>query len=326
MTVPCATVLSTIWTPDSALNKFATHPILIGSVETASTSSMGRTSSSTSHSSGSLDFSRQAQRSWTDTQQTFESETSAGWFMAATSDSNAPKDDVPLLVDGATTVMLRNVPPTMNQWDLLLEVNSRGFEGRVDYLYMPLDVRKGANRGVGFINFITSYDAQMFTKEFHNKHYHRKQGKKPAEIVQAYVQGIDANMKLMATQNPGCPPLDPGSDEFQPAFRGFLEYLAKEGSQNNSRTFRSSMPHRKLPVVNTLEKSSPCRTLRSNTTIPVGNTLENQGPQQDAHIQSFQHAPALPRTFCKACSNEVLSCHKFCPQCGDLITVEILHL
>merc|ERR550514_1685825 len=51
-----------------------------------------------------------------------------------------------------TTVMLRNIPNDYNFQMLKELLDSFGFFGQYDFLYLPVDFRKGANIGYAFVN------------------------------------------------------------------------------------------------------------------------------------------------------------------------------
>jgi len=61
--------------------------------------------------------------------------------------------------DERTTVMLRNLPSTFSR-DALVEVlDQEGFRGRYDFVYMPMNFKKGSVFGYAFVNLLTPADA-----------------------------------------------------------------------------------------------------------------------------------------------------------------------
>jgi len=65
-----------------------------------------------------------------------------------------------------TTVMLRNLPNNYTR-DMLLElIDSRGFKGQYDFLYLPIDFQTYACLGYAFVNLISPAASQRFWREF----------------------------------------------------------------------------------------------------------------------------------------------------------------
>lgn len=64
-----------------------------------------------------------------------------------------------------TTVMLKNLPNNYTRAMLLELIDSEGFQGKYDFLYLPIDFRTHAALGYAFVNFVASADAE----KFHNR-------------------------------------------------------------------------------------------------------------------------------------------------------------
>merc|ERR1712176_902633 len=65
-----------------------------------------------------------------------------------------------------TTVMLRNIPNNYCRQMLITMLDSHGFAGRYDFLYLPIDFRRKANLGYAFINLVDTEATQALWKAF----------------------------------------------------------------------------------------------------------------------------------------------------------------
>merc|ERR1711959_360175 len=65
-----------------------------------------------------------------------------------------------------TTLMLRNIPNDYNFYMLKELVDSFGFRGQYDFLYLPVDFRKGANIGYAFVNGVNPAAARRIREAF----------------------------------------------------------------------------------------------------------------------------------------------------------------
>lgn len=111
--------------------------------------------------------------------------------------------------EGKTTVMLRNLPNKYNQSMLLEELNTSGFLGTFDFLYLPIDPETHANRGYCFINFTNPSVAWMLKLQYEGRKMGRFNSDKVVSVVPAALQGFEANYSHYSTSrvNRG----DPGS-------------------------------------------------------------------------------------------------------------------
>lgn len=95
-----------------------------------------------------------------------------------------------------TTVMIRSIPNKCSQRELIAELESVGFQGCFDFLYIPLDLGTMANVGYAFINFThPSHAARCM--EVLPKHHFRRQRKvgKGVAVCAAHMQGLEANLR-----------------------------------------------------------------------------------------------------------------------------------
>lgn len=95
-----------------------------------------------------------------------------------------------------TTVMIRNIPNRFSQRDLAHELESVGFAGCFDFLYIPLDLGTMSNVGYAFVNFTHPMHAVrcMEVLPLHHFKQQRKAGKGVA-VSAAHMQGLEANLK-----------------------------------------------------------------------------------------------------------------------------------
>eukprot|EP00928_Gymnodinium_smaydae_P045689 TRINITY_DN30419_c0_g1_i1.p1 TRINITY_DN30419_c0_g1~~TRINITY_DN30419_c0_g1_i1.p1 ORF type:complete len:187 (-),score=30.47 TRINITY_DN30419_c0_g1_i1:113-673(-) len=115
--------------------------------------------------------------------------------------ADEPSTSQPLHVPkGATTLMLRNIPCSLNLTKVREELASLGFEGTYNLLNLP--ARPNAStKGYGFINFVTSEDAQRFANVFVDYQFKQYTGsEKKSNVSLARLQGYDANSARLRFQ------------------------------------------------------------------------------------------------------------------------------
>lgn len=95
-----------------------------------------------------------------------------------------------------TTLMLRNLPHSLTQAELLEEVDKNGYDGLYDFCYLPHKFAKHKNLGFAFLNFISTEDAAKFRREWHLS---RRFGT-ALNVSAAAVQGREQNEKKAASQ------------------------------------------------------------------------------------------------------------------------------
>jgi hypothetical protein len=98
--------------------------------------------------------------------------------------------------DTRTTVMLRSFPNNYSSTMLLELIDSKGFKGCYDFMYLPMDFMTGANLGYCFLNFTSQKNAQAFTEKLNGFSQWKVPSKKccavvwsdPHQGLQAYIE------------------------------------------------------------------------------------------------------------------------------------------
>lgn len=93
-----------------------------------------------------------------------------------------------------TTMMLRHIPCRKTQEEVMSHIDSKGFQGRYDFLYLPSDTRCGANLGYAFVNFLTPEDAERFKNEMDGYRFSGCGSAKACAVNPAHVQGLQQNL------------------------------------------------------------------------------------------------------------------------------------
>eukprot|EP00928_Gymnodinium_smaydae_P037430 TRINITY_DN25986_c0_g4_i1.p1 TRINITY_DN25986_c0_g4~~TRINITY_DN25986_c0_g4_i1.p1 ORF type:complete len:114 (+),score=20.43 TRINITY_DN25986_c0_g4_i1:28-342(+) len=70
-----------------------------------------------------------------------------------------------------------------------------GFEGKLDYFYLPIDFKTKKNRGYAFINFHSTSIMRNFVDIFDDRRLTRYPTKKVLSVTPAAMQGFEALVK-----------------------------------------------------------------------------------------------------------------------------------
>mmetsp|Transcript_38453 Transcript_38453/g.105934 ORF Transcript_38453/g.105934 Transcript_38453/m.105934 type:complete len:361 (+) Transcript_38453:70-1152(+) len=65
-----------------------------------------------------------------------------------------------------TTLMLRNLPKELNREMLLELLDTEGFDGAYDFVYVPVSFNTGACMGYALVNLVTPVDARRVSRNF----------------------------------------------------------------------------------------------------------------------------------------------------------------
>lgn len=102
---------------------------------------------------------------------------------------------------GITTLMLRNIPVTFNRESLLADFDARGFRGKYDFFYLPIDFQTDNNLGYAFINLGTPIYAEQFRSTYQGLALAGDRSKKICAVAPATTQGRAANVEYYRNSN-----------------------------------------------------------------------------------------------------------------------------
>jgi len=91
--------------------------------------------------------------------------------------------------------MVRNLPTTLMQDDLLEKLDEAGFRGLYDFVYMPQSFDEREAKGYAFVNFESPAVAGTFMGAWHKSRQWGERCAQSINISPADVQGLEANKK-----------------------------------------------------------------------------------------------------------------------------------
>lgn len=97
-----------------------------------------------------------------------------------------------------TTMMVRNIPNRYTQKELIREMESLGFAGTYDFVYLPMDKATMGNVGYAFVNFVNHESARRCMEVFDQYMFKKHRSKARAKIATvsvAHIQGLEANLR-----------------------------------------------------------------------------------------------------------------------------------
>jgi len=124
---------------------------------------------------------------------------------------------------GITTVMFRNLPEKLTQWDLIQELNEAGWSDVYDFCYLPCSFTTRLGKCYAFVNFRTAEDCASFRHSWRlgtsglfdawstwrrawlfdcvaveSGNAGKKDKWRPIEVVVAVVQGLEENVRQLS--------------------------------------------------------------------------------------------------------------------------------
>lgn len=110
--------------------------------------------------------------------------------------SNEPPMQQNGRLETRTTLMLRNIPNDYSRAMLLELLDSHGFAGRYDFVYLPMDFKRTAGLGYAFINCVSSADAVAMKKKLRGFMHWRVNSQKVCEVRWGEpLQGLEAHIE-----------------------------------------------------------------------------------------------------------------------------------
>jgi hypothetical protein len=228
-------------------------------------------------------------------------------------------------VSGCTTVMMKDIPLKYTQRKLIREINSLGFMGQYDFLYLPMDSRTHANRGFAFINMVSVEAAEEIYKKLHGQflRHFSTNAENAISILPADLQGFEENaLQYANTINQG-----KRTGHTKPAFFRPLPRHIEAKLQENRPPAPPPMQQRNMqerPVVGTQRLpqrpvQAPKQDAREVAAAVLQQALlpllkaslsRNPAPQQPNF--AAQEQPS----FCAYCGKKRFPDHLFCAYCG----------
>jgi len=197
--------------------------------------------------------------------------------------------EVPLEWSEVYTIMLRNIPNKYSQHALCGELNTEGYAGLYDFLYLPIDMDTNANKGYAFINFVDPRAAWLFKCQFDDCKMSRFNSSKVVKVVPAALQGLEANYAHYSTAR-----VSRGDPKARPLFLRVPKELRRDHGNSG-------------------------RDKREQTAGLAAQQRPRQSqPQEQIQVDKSQAAEA-ERRFCHFCGAKIRSDFKFCVNCGNLL-------
>lgn len=94
--------------------------------------------------------------------------------------------------EGATTMMITNIPCRFGHQPIVDAIHSVGFAGKYDFVHIPRrNSTHDGNIGYAFVNFKDAQEAEAFQVAFHNYQFSGSKSNKRCEVKLAHFQGFN---------------------------------------------------------------------------------------------------------------------------------------
>lgn len=227
--------------------------------------------------------------------------------------------DIPEDWRSKTTVMLRNLPNKYNQQMLLEDLNTSGFLGTFDFLYLPIDPETNANRGYCFINFTDPSFAWMLKCTYEGRKMGRFNSDKVVSVAPAALQGFEANYAHYSTAR-----VNRGDPSTRPLFLRECASAAPQDQQRRRGGRRSQGSLIDIAARQQRKQGGPEGGYAGAPGGAVGGptppgVVESGGKKGGKSVGKGTEETPIPR-FCPFCGGETKPDFKFCQFCGASLT------
>jgi len=261
-------------------------------------------------------------------------------------------EELPCPLGEITTVMVKNIPVKCGQRRLLRQFLAAGFQGKLDFIYLPMDPRSRSSRGFAFVNFTSVKSAHQFYRIFHGNVLKNYPSETPLEVAVAEIQGFDANAEhyllVKASRKGkgrdvfGCPtflrPLqrhlvdslrtleEPGSIKSKSSDRSVEEAVPQQPALWGNHPFGpypSQAPRTQQSYMKEVPALRTCPAMGGPAQLPIrqppGSFLS---PANPCLASPMPRKPEVSMqveesVICHRCDRRSQQQHPFCPYCGE---------
>jgi len=215
-----------------------------------------------------------------------------------------------------STMMMRNLPPTLTRQMLQEELDNAGFRRTYDFLYLPIDLRTDTNRGYAFINFISPECALSFQLAFEGQTVawqgHRKS---VLSVVPAALQGFEANYTHYSNAF-----VNRGDPKARPLFlrEPKLGICDPRGTHKNNSLIDTAARQmvQQQDLYQDVVMKQQLKTMQLQA-AQVGIATPQRSPAPRVATEcSVTSSQRQQRAYCGHCGERVRVNYKFCEFCG----------
>jgi hypothetical protein len=217
-----------------------------------------------------------------------------------------------------TTVMMRNIPNKYTQGMLLTELNTTGFLGTYDFLYLPIDPETNANRGYAFVNFVDSDLAWAFTSFYEGRKMSSFNSSKFVSVTPATLQGFEANHSHYSASR-----VSRGDPAARPLFlREPQDDARHRAPQRNRGGGRRRGVCSAIDLATQRQQThaiSSAKQMKETAVQSIVAATVERWPMSAGATGAAGAAPAAPK-FCPFCGGKASESFRFCQYCGANLT------